>query len=374
MGDANDLDVKADAVASSTTAGEMVDSPSTAASESGEKTMTEAMSDVLKEHGIKSTDSSETPAEKKAPLGEEAEESDVSKGNKTKEKAPAENEGEGEGDEKPEGEKEENPAGEEATEEEAESQKPVPYERFVEVNTKLRDASAELEAMRPAYQEQQRFAKALVDNGIGQEDFTMALEVLSIAKRDPEAALKRLMPFVDGLRGLTGEVLPADLKAKVEANEVSLEAAKQWAKDRAKAGLTERQSKTLQERQQAERVRTHNASCFQAIDELEQTIRKTDPDYKPKASKDAPDGVWEKVVKMINRVAPEELLKSPKNATEVVKEIYDIVKSSHVPVRPVRRALSSNGSSTTRTTNKVPETVEEAVSTLLKSRGITMAR
>ena len=303
------------------------------------------------------------------------EESHASEKSETQEEKAADKKAKG--DETVEEEKEEQSTTEESEEkgegEEQEEKQPVPYERFTEVNTKLRDANEELVRIRPIAQQQSDFGRQLIENGITQQDFQMALEVLALSKVDPVKALERLEPFRQGLRSLSGDELPKDLKTMVENNEISVDSAKAWAKDRARSAMGEQERKRLEAGQKASALERHKETCYQAIADFEAEVSKTNPDYKPKANEKAADGQWEKVVKMLSRVAPELLFETPAKTRALVKEIYDMVVSTHVPApKPVRKSLSSNGSSTNNSRNKAPATLEEAAAQVLQAHGVTM--
>lgn len=345
--------------------------------ETKEPTMAEAIQEVL-DGKLKS---------------ENAEESRSKNEQDAKDENEKEVEGEGEADDKDENEKEneegkDSTEGDEAGKDKARDEKlvegkPVPYERFTEINTQLKSAQQELARVKPAvdnYTQIDTFCRA---NGITPQQFGKVLEIQALLNTNPEAALKELLPIVDSLKGFTGEALPQDLQLAVDSGEISLKYAKEVSASRAKLQFGERKIQHDQQSLARQQQAIVQQQLSDAVSVWENTKRNSDPDYKPKAKPTDPDGKWEKVKKeflgMLHETnASGELVrpvKTPAQFTALMEEAYESVNSYTKRIsapKPTRRPLRSSSSPVNNRNQKSIEeapTLQEAV-----ARGLALRR
>jgi hypothetical protein len=265
--------------------------------------------------------------------------------------------------------------GEEANHEEA-----VPYERFTEVNTRMKNAEAELEKAKPLIDDYSRLVSTLQERGITAEKLDQITKVQQLLDNDPEAALKELLPIVEKLQGFVGNKLPQDLQAKVENGTMELADAKELAQLRAKlefgAKRTEYEKKQSEQRQMAE-LRT---GLDRAAKEWEATKQTSDPDYRPKKDPAGPDGKWEmtrdKYLAMANMRKSDGSFVNPiRTVQDMVALMDEAYKGVSLSLKPrakpaTRKSLSSNGSSTNGKSTSFEDapTLQEAVSRYLSRR------
>ncbi len=248
---------------------------------------------------------------------------------------------------------------EDATKDEkVEEGKPVPYERFQEVVAERNQVKQTFEQVQPAVESYNKIQSYCESNGITPEQFSQTLEVQALLNSDPEEALKRLLPIVEGLQGFTGNKLPADLQGEVDSGELSLARAKEIAQFRAKTQFGEKKSQYDQQRQQQERQQSLQRELMQGIETWETAKRKSDPDYKPAAN--GTEGKWElvrdKYLAMLNQTDGKGNYANPvRNTAEMVAlmdKAYASVNAFYARLggkKLTRPGLSSSRSSSTTT-------------------------
>ena len=111
--------------------------------------------------------------------------------------------------------------------------KPVPYERFAEVNSNLKNVKQELESFKPMVENYRQIDNFCRQYQITPEQFKNVMEVQALLNTNPEAALAKLTPIVDQLKTFSGDVLPTDLQKAVDDGDLSLKYAKEVARSRA---------------------------------------------------------------------------------------------------------------------------------------------
>lgn len=173
-----------------------------------------------------------------------------------------------------EGEEEGRKPGEQA----AEDYSDVPFHKHPRFQQLLREKKeATVDAVR--YRNIQRF---LDDNGVEAQEAVNALEVAALAKSNPAEAWARLKPWLQELLVAAGEVLPQDLQQRVQAGELSQEAAYEVSRSRATVSSVAKQRSF--EQQQADRRRETEAgnAVTGAAQAWEADRRAKDPNFDAK--------------------------------------------------------------------------------------------
>lgn len=132
----------------------------------------------------------------------------------------------------------------------------------------------------------------LRQHNVPAEEASQALTIAALLRNDPVKAWETLKPIVQQLLVDAGEVLPQDLKARVESQELTVEAANEIAKERAKRTSVEQSQKTAQERAEEERVRTHIESLRTAANTWDAERSAKDPNFEAKRSKIMKELAW----------------------------------------------------------------------------------
>jgi hypothetical protein len=124
------------------------------------------------------------------------------------------------------------------------------------------------------------------------EAASQALKWAAMRLSDPVALWKEIQPWVKELLVEAGEVLPADLKPRVESGELTVEAATELAKERATRLSLERTQKTTEEQREEERVRTHIDSLRTAANTWDAERSTKDPNFEAKRPKIMKELAW----------------------------------------------------------------------------------
>lgn len=131
----------------------------------------------------------------------------------------------------------------------------VPFNKHPRFQQLLRK-SKENEADAQQYRVVQSFLK---ENNLTPDQAAEGLQIMALIGSDPSRALEMLKPHIQRLLESTGETLPADLRQRVQAGELPLDAAKEISK--ARAG----QHHTLERQRADEQRRQEEAAHQQAL-------------------------------------------------------------------------------------------------------------
>lgn len=295
-------------------------------------------------------------------LGKEKEEVSNAEDEKGKEKEGEETEGE-------EGEKESKTGDEhkaaDDTDTEAEKPlvkgKPVPYDRFEEVNTQRQQLRQQLESVTPKVQNYDQIDSFCRQNGITPQQFQQVLEVQALLNTNPVEARKRLQPIMDSLDGLTGDKLSTEIQAAVDAGDITLKYAKELAKSRAELQFGQKKFQHDQQSLQQQQEQLVQRQLADSTSAWEATKRQSDPSYKPKSKASEPDGKWElcktTFLGMLHetdaRGNPLRPIDSPQKMVALLEEAYQktdtfIKRLTSKPATSKRlRSSGSSGSSST---------------------------
>ncbi len=260
-----------------------------------------------------------------------------------------------------EGQNGESETKEEGTETEGEPKGPVPLERFQEVVKERNEFKTKVEQYEAKAQNFDEINGFCEKFSIDREQFRQALKIQALLNTDPESALKELGPIIEQLQGFQGERLPDDLKAAVEAGEVSEKFARELAKTRAQHQFGQKQTQQERERAQQRAEVEGRQRLAVATQQWETSKRNSDPDYKPKAGPNSPDGKWEdvrdKFTALLHQTdAKGEYVNPVRNESEMtalMEKAYQAVnvRNAGRPKAPSKKVLASNGSTNTNTNN-----------------------
>jgi len=179
-------------------------------------------------------------------------------------------------------------------------------------------------------------------SGMARDDFVEALEIMSLTKKNPAEAWKRLQPIITTLRTHVGEVLPDDLAEAVAAGTMSEDGARSLAFERAERARLAAEVRSRDERGAAEAASRQAAevqgAMVETIRSLENTWKATDPDYAKKA-----ELVWER---MVTLMSSERQALSPEIITGIAKRAMEDVNkrlSGFVPAPKPKTPITENG-------------------------------
>ena len=240
----------------------------------------------------------------------------------------------------------------------AKHEKAVPYERFVEVNEKLKSSE-------PLAQAQRELVQHLQASRIDSNQFSEGLQVMALVNSDPEKALATFEGYVDRLRVQLGKGLPADLQKEVTEGLLSEARAKELAQSRLKAQTYESTNRYSQLAQQ-------NAEQQQIVDSMSvwmSSKQKLNPSFVPKAKPTDSDGPFEDFLKnntwLFTQRRPANGQRfTPYEMTGIAEEAYtETLKMAqrYTPKPKVHKVLSSASASQRSHASADPKSEKDVV-------------
>lgn len=363
MADAlKDSDVTPD---SSTGMGVDVDSPTT------EKADANAGLSML-EHVRKTLNAPSASDDEPTKEEEPVEESSPKTGEKQKEK---ESSSEVELDPKEEAEEQPDKKDETEGKEDGVSQeKPVPYERFKEVNTKVQQLETTVKEHEPVVKAHNEIVSYCNERNVSREQFSEGLEIMGLINTDPVKALEKLNKIVGELQRFTGTTLPQDLQKRVDEGRLELADARELATSRAQAKFGERSLQNHQRMRQQEQMVNMQRATTSAVNSWAES-KSSDPDFKPKKDLNGPDGKFERVADKFTALlhqtdAQGNLVNKPENPQAYVallEKAYQAVQVTYKVTKPATRKPLLHGASSRGSAKTVEgaKTMKEAIAIAL---------
>lgn len=213
---------------------------------------------------------------------------------------------------------------------------------------------------RAGYEQYQNIQNYLVQNGLSGQEAAEGFEVMALLKRDPAAAWAKLKPIVQNLLVVTGNVLPEDLKARVQRGELSREAAAEMSRLRAGQQTAAQQQEFERQRQAQAAVHAAQQAIKAEVGSWEMAARTRDPDF------DAKFSVIEGAVLRLQRA--EGMPRTPAEAKAQLERAYQEANqllASRTPRRPSVTPVT--GGRVSGTPRAEPTSMEEVVRRALEA-------
>jgi hypothetical protein len=129
------------------------------------------------------------------------------------------------------------------------------------------------------YRNVERF---LADNGLASDEAHTALSIAALAKVDPAKAWVEIRPWLQNLLVAAGEVLPEDLRGKVQAGEMSQDAALEVSRARARSASDEARRGFDAQRADRDRAAEAGRAIVEEVGSWEADRRRRDPNFEAK--------------------------------------------------------------------------------------------
>lgn len=193
------------------------------------------------------------------------------------------------------------------------------------------------------------------ENGVSDEEAADALLVASLVKTNPAKAWEMLRPVVEQVLVAAGEILPAELEARVQAGEIPREAAIQISKSGAQVRSLETRQQFEQRRGQIAAQRDLDGRLVGSATAWERDRQAKDPNYAAKQQ------ALQKEVSWLQRTDGKP--KTEAGVKEQLDKAYKAVNESFraPPVATVRRSavrLTSTGQGAANTTPRPESTLD----------------
>lgn len=237
------------------------------------------------------------------------------------------------------------------------------HPRFVQLTAERKEALTKLAVLEPKAQRMDNVERFCETNKIAPKDYDDTLRLLAEMGTNPESALVKIEKIADQLRISLGKALPVDLQKKVDDAELSLTAAQEMNKLRAKNQLTERQ---LTEQRQGQ-VQRAQQELISTLNSWTQQKISSDPSFKPRQDATSPEGKYELVLERFEskwRAKPPTTSAEATTLAEVSYNEITAMFEHHIPKPQGRRRVAS-----TVKVAEIPSTVDTSKSGWARSIG-----
>lgn len=245
--------------------------------------------------------------------------------------------------------------------------------RFQRLSSGLRDAQREVEDLKPHAEEFRQIDTFCRENNISPEDMSGTLQIAALLKSgDYRGALQKLTPIVSRLNELTGQVLPDDLRQRVEWGQISQDDALSLSRAKADAAAAQqRATMVTQQRvsdQRAQETRASWDATNDAVVKWERT-KSADPDFKLK-QQDVADQVALALERGRNQRKDPMWFPTPKEAIEISEAALKTVTERVRRYSPKPQEIKPFGTDTSAATNSAtePKTMAEAIKQVLRRK------
>lgn len=228
---------------------------------------------------------------------------------------------------------------------------PVPYDRFQKVVSQKNEFKKDSE-------QYQKITSYLSTNNINAEEASTGLQIMAMMKNDPMRALEALTPYMESLRQVTGDVMPDDIRNRVDDGYMDEDAGKELARARAEAAQLRQANERVAEQQVQQQSQQHLNHLAQTVTAWETKTRQSDPDFDLKQ-----DEIDDRVrVLVAERGRPQTDEAAIALANEAYTQVNDRFKSRISSKRPMRTASGGKlGGTPTPEPNSLLEAVRSAM-------------
>lgn len=144
---------------------------------------------------------------------------------------------------------------------------------------KLLDERNTYKVSHEKFEQTQRF---LTEHGLSADEAASMLTVASMRKRDPAGCWEAMRPWLMDLAVAAGVVLPPAMKQRVDAGELSAEAALELSRTTAQVQALKQQQILDQQRAEQERVQAQVNAIQRAAEDWEADRQQKDPNFSAK--------------------------------------------------------------------------------------------
>jgi hypothetical protein len=215
------------------------------------------------------------------------------------------------------------------------------HPRFQQVIQERTAYKREIETLKPEADEWRAVRTFMDTNSLTSQEVAKGFEIMAAMKNDPIRGRDMLQSYWQGLQEFAGNVLPQDLKQKVDEGEVTDEVASELARRRNEAEFLRTQQAMQLQKQQEQYAVQQQAVAQQAIRgsvvDWESNIKTRDADYSVKQP-----FLMDKVRAAMAVTPP----RNPQEAIALVDQAYREVNDSLRRVIPQRSAATAIRSET----------------------------
>ena len=202
---------------------------------------------------------------------------------------------------------------------------------------------SERDALKPKAEQYEKITTFMKNNALSENEMVEGFKVMAMMKQDPAEAYKALRSYVDKLAPLAGEVLPEDLKKRVDEGFDSEESAKELARLRAEREFNAARQREAELARQHEEAAARQQALVTAVESWEREVEAKDPDWSKKYNL-----VQDRVRVLLSTERPANPSDAIKLASRALADVNASLSSVTGRNTPLRAPTSSMSSASTR--------------------------
>lgn len=212
---------------------------------------------------------------------------------------------------------------------------------------------AEREALKPRAEQYDKITTFMKQNQLSEMEMVEGFKVMALMKHNPVEAYKTLQSHMQKLAPYTGEVLPEDLRKRVDEGFDSPESAKELARLRAEREFAAARQAELQKAAEENAEAERQKALVSAVNTWEQGEKAKDPDWSEKSKL-----VYDRIRSMV----PQGKQFSASEAVEVARRALAEVNAALRPMAGRGNSIKSPTSSlSSASTRPAPRSLEDVV-------------
>lgn len=219
---------------------------------------------------------------------------------------------------------------------------------------------AERDTLKPAAEQYGKITTFMKTNGLTPQEMAEGMTVMALMKTNPAAAYQQLQGYVQNLARFTGDVLPPEIKDKLDQGYIDPDSAKRLAQLEAEREFSYARQVEEQQRIQAEQEMVARQQAIDnsnqmvaAVMRWEQAERAKDPDWSQK---------YEMVQDRVKALLTQQPASNPSDAIKIAQRALTDVNARLRPLAgrtmPLRTPASSLSSAST---TPAPKSLEDLV-------------
>ena len=211
----------------------------------------------------------------------------------------------------------------------------------------------EREALKPRAEQYDKIMNFMQQSSLSAEEMAEGMQVMAMMKNNPMEAYKAIKTYAERLAPYAGEVLPDDIKSKVNDGFIDADTAKELAALKAEREFITQRNNQAQQAHANQQVQANAKAMHDAVATWEITEKSRDPDWSAK---------YEMVMDRARILLQQGQPKSPSEAIEIAQRALSEVNSRLRPLAGRNVSIKSPTSSlSSANTQTKPRSLEEVV-------------
>jgi hypothetical protein len=203
----------------------------------------------------------------------------------------------------------------------------VPFHK----HPRFQDLLGRVKTLEPDAQRYKNVETFISEQGLDANEAADTLRIAGLAKTNPAAAWKELLPWVQKVAEAAGELLPADLKQMIDEGKMTPEAAIEVSRSRAQVKSTEALTAFNRQREETRQHENARTAILGAAETWESERRSRDPNFTAKLPAIQKEVLWLQ--------AKEGKPNTPEGVRAQLQKAYEAVATVAAPAPRQRQAV-----------------------------------